>query len=124
MQPLEGRQWKKAKVVDKVGERSYLAQTADGKVYRRIRKYLRTTIEDTDIPTSVTIEPVVPIAGRAVMPDEASKITQDQVTNENQVVTDTVGSNEGTYTDEVLSEQKMTRSGRIIKLPARYRDND
>ena len=73
MQPLEGRQWKKAKVVDKVGERSYLAQTADGKVYRRNRKYLRATIEDTDIPTSVTIEPVVPIAGRAVMPDEASK---------------------------------------------------
>ena len=53
-----------------------------------------------------------------------SRMTQDQVTNENQVVTDTVGSNEGTCTDEVLSEQKMTRSGRIIKLPARYRDDD
>ena len=55
---------------------------------------------------------------------QQSRMTQDQVTNENQVVTDTVGSNEGTCTDEVLSEQKMTRSGRIIKLPARYRDDD
>ena len=36
MHPVEHRdQWRKATVIKKVGERSYLAQTEEGNIYRR-----------------------------------------------------------------------------------------
>ena len=44
MQPLTtGGQWRRATVIKKVSERSYLTQTEEGQVYRRNRKYLGVT---------------------------------------------------------------------------------
>jgi len=42
IQPLEcSGQWRRASVIKKVGERSYLTQTPEGQVYRRNRKHLK-----------------------------------------------------------------------------------
>lgn len=50
LQPLvKGDAWKKARTVGKVGDRSYLVQTDEGKIYRRNRKFIRT------VPNSRTI---------------------------------------------------------------------
>ena len=47
VQPLTtGGQWRRATVIKKVSERSYLTQTEEGQVYRRNRKYLGVTNEE------------------------------------------------------------------------------
>ena len=46
VQPVKHQEkWKKATVVKKVSDRSYLVKTANGKIYRRNRKHLRQTNE-------------------------------------------------------------------------------
>ena len=53
MKPIEGNQWKKAKVLE-ISPRSFIVRTADGKEYRRNRIDLRKTTEvivDADGPT-------------------------------------------------------------------------
>ena len=47
MQPVENNgQWRKATIIKKVvGEQSYLAQTEEGNVYRRNRKFMKATAE-------------------------------------------------------------------------------
>ena len=49
VQPVKyGEKWKKATVIKKVGERSYLVKTPNGQIYRRNRKYIRSTNEVTE----------------------------------------------------------------------------
>ena len=43
-----GDKWKKATVLKKDGEQSYLVKTSNGQIYRRNRKYLRSTNESME----------------------------------------------------------------------------
>ena len=114
MQPLEkGGQWRRATVIKKVGERSYLTQTAEGQVYRRNRKCLRATSEEaSSVPESTSGDTVLP-----------------PITNETEAKENAISSEEGQtktieqFTDDTPpAEQKITRSGCCVKLPTRYRD--
>ena len=56
------QQWRIAKCLQKVGPRSYLVQTEEGRKYRRNRKYLRTTKEDFKEQDSSIAEPEITAA--------------------------------------------------------------
>lgn len=120
MQPLEANgRWKPAKVVKKVGERSYLAQTENGKVYRRNRKHFRTTMEPPNMLTSLDDDALESTARPVLIPEVPAETDVDQSTSENELNSEIDRASEGCDSDKVLT----TRSGRIIKQPARYRDD-
>lgn len=126
MQPLEpSGQWRKAIVTKKVGERSYLAQTDDGKVYRRNRKYLRSTNEEPNTPNAsedTAAEPVLPITEPVIIPEKPVEIVPDQNVSSQEVTMRNTESKEGTTTNKTSTEYMTTRSGRCVKPPVRYHD--
>jgi len=120
MQPLEANgRWKPAKVVKKVGERSYLAQAENGKLYHRNHKYFRTTMEPPNMLTSLDDDALESTARPVLIPEVPAETDVDQNTSGNELNSEIDCSSEGCDSDRVLT----TRSGRIIKQPARYCDN-
>ena len=85
MKPIQGNQWKKAKVLKEISPRSFIVRTADGKEYRRNRIDLRKTTEViVDGPTipiqSTTMETKKSSSSNASdsTPLSASRNIQDQ----------------------------------------------
>ena len=110
IQPLSrGNKWEKATVLKQVGKRSYLVKTAKGQIFRRNRKYLRSTNEgiEPDNTTSTT-------EGEA---DEFSiPTTQDQQRPTTQMDNPTANHMENE------ANQTVTRTGRVVKPSSRYKD--
>jgi len=125
MQPLgTGGQWKRATVIKKVGERSYLTQNEEDQVYRRNCKYLRVTNEESSrvneessrVPEHSAEDSVLP-------PKESVETTANQSTmSSEKVQTETTEQKEGSTEDTPSAEYMTTRSGRCVKPPTRYRD--
>ena len=122
VQPVKhGEKWKKATVLKKVGERSYLVKTSNGQIYRRNRKYIKRTKEVTEsddtphteedgedefcIPTT---EQQIELTNQTNMPDESEMNT-------------TVARNPPeNCTSETTTH--MTCTGQVIKPFSKYRD--
>ena len=118
MQPLTmGGQWRRATVIKKVRERSYLTQTGEGQIYRRNRKYLRATNEEPNIVPEHT-------AGDSALPPKGSvEVEANQNTTSSREVETTEQTDSSTEdTPPADLEYKTTRSGRCVKPPTRYRD--
>jgi len=81
---VHGDKWKKATVLKKDGEQSYLVKTSNGQIYRRNRKYLRSTNESMEPDDSSSTEEDA--ADELYIPT-----TEDQQTSTNQ----TNGTSEG-----------------------------
>jgi len=118
MQPLgTGGQWKRATVIKKMGERSYLTQNEEGQVYRRNYKYLRVTNEEPSrVPEHSADDSVLP-------PKESVETAANQSTvSSEKVQTETTEQKEGSTEDTPSAEYMTTCSGRCVKPPTRYRD--
>uniref|UniRef100_A0A803JLC0 Gypsy retrotransposon integrase-like protein 1 n=1 Tax=Xenopus tropicalis TaxID=8364 RepID=A0A803JLC0_XENTR len=107
MQPspaaLDGR-WRKGICLEKVAPRSYIVE-ADGHLYRRNRKFLRSTNETSDANASAEATPIT----------ECSDGIPDQTSPTDPEVEANVENNDTT------SSPRCTRT-RVIKTPARYKD--
>ena len=72
------QQWRIAKCLQKVGPRSYLVQTEEGRKYRRNCKYLRTTTEDFKEQDSSIVEPEITAASNKQDFNASSKSQQPE----------------------------------------------
>ena len=135
IQPVEyGGEWKKATVVRKVGERSYLTRTESGSVYRRNRKFLRVTDEEiTELNVSdkanseVTVDlPTTPIGTPIARQEQPEEITSDPSTVPGQHRTERESTSDSateiTHPPSEQAAQTIIRSGRSVRPPARYND--
>lgn len=127
MQPLlKGDTWKIARTVSKVGDRSYLVQTDEGKTYRRNRKFIRTvpeTVGQPDDDTQSQSMAGVPIS-EPVSEVRAGAKTRD-MTSTNSTEADLSEPTMDT-TPQMTSQElsgdvpiKRTTSGRVIKEPGK-----
>ena len=115
MQPLTiCGEWRRATVIKKVGERSYLTQTEGGQVYRRNWKHLRVTNEEpSTVPEHTDDDSVLPKRSAEIEADQNATSSEEVETSE-QKASSTV--------DTSPAEYKTTHSGRCVKPPTRYRD--
>ena len=91
-----GKIWKPAKVLKKLGERSYLVQTRDGSTYRRNRLHLNQTNED--------VSDICPF-DLNILQNESSPSTPVQ---------------HETSPSSYQDKSYVTRSGRVVKENRRY----
>ena len=118
MQPLDpGGQWRRATVIKKVGERSYLTQTEEGQIYRRNQKYLRVTNEEPTTVSEHTTDDSVRPPNRSV-----ETAANQNATSSGETQTETTEQKECSTEDTPPAEYMTTRSGRCVKPPTRYRD--
>ena len=116
LQPVgNGEKWKKATVLKKVGERSYLVKTTNGQIYRRNRKFLRSTnesIEQDDLPSTdedAADELYVPTTEDHQMPTNLTDDITDDLTTPEQP-------------RDQPENAIVTRTGRVVKPSSRYKD--
>ena len=110
-------QWINGSCVAKVGPRSYLIETDDGKLYRRNRKFIR---KDTTAETALKDDVIVLIPSQIQLPVATTETPQQseevKITPIKQVpLKDETTSNE---TTEI--KQYTTRYGRNVKPPKRF----
>ena len=144
------QQWRIAKCLQKVGPRSYLVQTEEGRKYRRNRKYLRTTKEDFKEQDSSIAEPEITAASNKqdfnassksqVTASRKSQVTassKSQVTASRKAEISATGQPDHYKTTDkttpapkapdkptASTEQPTikTRSGRTVQQPAKLKD--
>ena len=126
IQPLDsGGQWRRASVIKKVGERSYLTQTPEGQVYRRNPKHLRATNEESSLTSENATGDVVMPPG-PTEPEVSENVTnletKEHLTNPDVVLTKSAEQEESLVDGTPQGEYMTTRSGRSVKPPIRYRD--
>ena len=116
VQPVKhGEKWKKATVLKKVGERSYLVKTPNGQIYRRNRKYIRSTNEPNDMP-----KPEEDAEDELQIPT-----TEEQIEPTNQTNNPNEQETESTLTrnpPENCTSETTTRRSRIVKPSTKFRD--
>ena len=134
MQPVENNgQWRKATIIKKVGERSYLAQTEEGNVYRRNRKFMKATAESDESKSTESS-----YSNLVADPESPSRSTskhsqQNLQLNDNSALKsmhgDTVMEPSNSDVNKPCNEQHIqkpelttTRSGRHVKPPERFSD--
>ncbi|XP_035799241.2 uncharacterized protein K02A2.6-like [Amphiprion ocellaris] len=112
-----GETWQPAVVLHKHQQpRSFVVRTPDGRIYRRNRKHLRTTEEST-FPTT-----------------NGQDINTEMDTQMPNCITESFQSQDNDFTEQVNAQGTQTsiyipdanayktRSGRAVKVPARYRE--
>lgn len=111
-----GNEWQPAVIVSRHEQpRSFIVQTPDGRTYRRNRKHLLKTGEkEFATPTADTNIYVQPDATHSKPPNAES--TEQHVQDDDALIAQTESEK-----TEVL-EEHFTRSGRLVKMPARYRN--
>ena len=107
-------QWTNGSCVAKVGPRSYLIETDDGKLYRRNRKFIR---KDTTAETALKDEVIPPQIQLPLATTETPQQSEEvKITPIKQVpLKDETTSNETTE-----NKQYTTRYGRNVKPPKRF----
>ena len=134
MQPVEhSGQWKQATIVKKVGERSYLAQTEEGNVYRRNRKFLKATAEEkvelpnpivarnVESPDSSIQTPVIDADPTTTISQQSSMLSDHRTsapTPSNKTMDPTSDETESNRQPSLESQVTKTRSGRNIRPPS------
>ena len=133
MQPLDRTgSWSKVSVVKKVAERSYLVKTDQGHLLRRNRRFLRSKRELQDVsPKGMTI-PEMPAMElhrpellkepltTEVQSSQADKSTQQEEMSSADKVEQQAAEQMEVPTAE--SPAQVTRAGRAIKTPAKFKD--
>ena len=110
VQPVRphAREWEEATIRKKLTGRSYEVENENGQRYRRNRMFLRQTVRST--PSFPRQQPIATAYGHP----EAESLTSDkEISRENEMGAADQQPNEGPV---------QTRSGRVIKKPARYDD--
>ena len=124
----QGDKWKKAVVVKQVGRRSYLVKTTSGNLYRRNRRYLKSTKESMDIEDSSMEDGK---DDELYVPDRQGQpelVTQPGGTTETSGERDTSSENQpnlqqpGETSAETNTNQTVTRTGRVVRPSSRYKD--
>jgi transposase InsO family protein len=113
------RQWgNPATIIKKVAPRSYLIQTTRGTI-RRNRRHLRPTSTFLRIPIGV-----LPYTDKTVVTEQQEDVPMTQPQREtNQSETSNTRIRSDTETGTTQGQNiRMTRSGRVVKTPARYQE--
>ena len=128
MQPQDkGGTWRKAKVVNKLGNRSYLLQTDEGQTYRRNRKFIRATSEQR-LPTSQSSSDK--LSTQADSPSEEANGSSAEVNAPSEKISTSVGTETECVAvqdnisspETVTTTPKVTSRGRVVKLPEKLKD--
>ena len=115
MTPIKSneREWKEATVTKTLSSRSYEVETQEGRTFRRNRRFLRKSM-----PSTHSVPPRTKSAPRPtqVQPSVQQEPPSQPVTQPGDKVT--------THSSAKPAAQDITttRSGRQIKMPARYQD--
>lgn len=134
MQPLDRTgSWSKVAVVKKIAERSYLVKTDQGHLLRRNRRFLRSTGESQDMSPSVRTSEAVPATNLQTMsvpkepqtmaetqPSQAEEPQQQEEMPTEENIQPSIADPGDPHGPE--STNPMTRSGRAIKTPAKFKD--
>jgi len=121
----KSRDWTQARVEGKVDIRSYRIRTEDGRVYRRNRRHLKHTREV--MPTSESTMAYLPrpvIAPGTSNPDEDKTSIQPAVITSEQQDTIPLTGPSTPNKQETPSALTKTRSGRVVRPPARFIDDE
>ena len=106
--------WRKASIVKKVTERSYLVKTAEGHMFRRNRKFLRATGEAAD---EVQSQPWL-----LTEADEDSNLSEEQQSTQEVQGVEQESSEDQSEDQTTAGTETVTSKGRVIRLPERLRD--
>ena len=127
----QARKWKKAQVEDQVDVRSYAVRTEDGRVFRRNRRHLKKydpppaihTPEVEVRPSKITATSTPPAEG-AVKESEEPPIEPPQLVSADlsTLPSSSIVPAPAPVEDPPAGVAAATRSGRQIKLPARFKD--
>ena len=118
MQPVNHEEkWKKTPVLKQVGERSYLVKTLNGHIYRRNRKFIKTTKEgmepdDSNSKEDAKDEFYIPITEEQARPTNHKDYPTGPESNSTPAQT----------CPENGSSEVITRTGRVVKPSLKYRD--
>jgi len=111
-------QWKAARVIKKVGTRSYLVKTANGQVYRRNRKHLRCTTETINkVPQNYEDG-----EDEFAIPSMANQPTGEALSDRNEAASNAHETVQDEHPRLVEPSQTVTRAGRVVKPSSRYND--
>ena len=129
MQPIKGKEWKKAVVSRVLLHRSYEVTAGDGSVYRRNRRHLRCSNEEPPVSTGIpkddndseqeltTAVPTLPTP--TAVPERVPPVTTPAAVAPARVTShETPFSQPHAGRQTPVTEQQTTRSGRIIKTPS------
>lgn len=118
----QGKCWKPAQVTRKVNNRSYIVYTHDGANYRRNRRHiLKTNERPVNLHTPVVGKPSVQLAPETspVPLTPCNSGASESNANAHATANDKLSSGSRSETCETKPEFYTTRSGRIVKPPAK-----
>lgn len=127
----QARKWKKAQVEDQVDVRSYAVRTEDGRLFRRNRRHLKKYDSPPAIHTpEVEVRPSKITATSTPPAEETVKESEEPPIQPPQQVSADLSTPPSSPTvpapapveDPPTGVAAATRSGRQIKLPARFKD--
>ena len=110
----KGCNWRKAKVIQHLGNRSYLVETEDGRRYRRNRQHLRTVRSE-----SIEWNDNQQEDGNSELDDEGEEEEEQKREDEEDEEEEQA---ENQQKDDAIGEPYTTRSGRRVRSPVWMRD--